>query len=113
MPANVTFNSGETSKTFTFEAIDDDENDDSNSVVIDFNASRHSFSPGVGAAPPTWTTIFITDNDYPQVEVTFGLGSIRVSEGESRGVTVWLSTDPERTVVIPFTVTEIGRGDVR
>ena len=108
MPANVTFNIGETSKTFTFEAIDDDENDDSNSVVIDFNASRHSFSPGVGAAPPTWTTIFITDNDDPQVEVTFGLGSIRVSEGESRGVTVWLSTDPERTVVIPFTVTELG-----
>ena len=108
MPANVTFTGDETSKTFTFTAVEDDENDDSDSVVIDFNASRHSFSPGVGAAPPTWTTIFITDNDDPQVEVTFGLGSIRVPEGESRGVTVWLSTDPERTVVIPFTVTELG-----
>ena len=108
MPPSLTFNSGETSKTFTFEALHDDENDDSDSVLIDFVANKDMLPPGVKPAHHTWATFFIIDDDVPQVRVSFGVGVISVPEGERRGVTVSLDGDPERTVVIPFTVTERG-----
>ena len=44
----------------------------------------------------------ITDDDDPSVTVSFGAASYTVAEGSSRTVTVELSADPERTVVIPI-----------
>ena len=50
----------------------------------------------------------ITDDDVPAVTVSFGAASYAVAEGSSRTVTVELSADPERTVVIPIETTDQG-----
>ena len=49
-----------------------------------------------------------TDDDVPQVMVMFGAGAYTVAEGDMVTVTVTLSADPERTVVIPLTHTPQG-----
>ena len=49
------------------------------------------------------STVSITDNDDPEVTVSFGLSAYSVAEGDTVAVTVTLSADPERTVTIPIT----------
>ena len=65
VPAGVTFNTGETSKTFTFNATDDSVDDDGESVKL-----------GLGALPSRVTkgttedsVVSITDDDVPEVTV--------------------------------------------
>ena len=53
----------------------------------------------------------ITDDDVPAVTVSFGAASYAVAEGSSRTVTVELSADPERTVVIPIETANQGGAD--
>ena len=53
----------------------------------------------------------ITDDDVPAVTVSFGAASYAVAEGSSRTVTVELSADPERTVVIPIVTANQGGAD--
>ena len=48
------------------------------------------------------STVSITDNDDPAVTVSFGAASYTAAEGGSVTVTVTLSADPERTVIIPI-----------
>ena len=48
----------------------------------------------------------ITDDDDPGVKVSFGAASYTVAEGGTVEVTVTLSADPKREVVIPLTATE-------
>ena len=99
VPASVTFNSGDTSMTFTFTAEADNVNDDGEGVRLSFGASLPA---DVTAGTPNTTTVSITDDDDPSVTVSFGAASYTVAEGSSRTVTVELSADPERTVVIPI-----------
>ena len=54
------------------------------------------------------TTVSITDDDHPEVTVGFGASTYTVAEGGTQLVTVNLSADPERTVVIPITTTNLG-----
>ena len=105
VPANVTFTSGGTSQTFTFAAEDDDENDDGESVLLSFGTIPDA---GVSEGSPAETTVTIVDDDVPQVTVQFGAASYTVAEGASRIVTVTLSADPERTVVIPIVTADQG-----
>ena len=105
VPENVTFNSGETSKAFTFTATQDTGDDDDESVKLGFG----TLPPEVSAGTPSETTVNITDDDDPQVSVSFGATSYSVAEGGTQTVTVTLSADPERTVTIPLTTTERGR----
>ena len=102
VPANVTFSPTETSKTIPFTATQDTVDDDDESVLLAFGTSLPA---GVSAGTTVQTTVNITDNDDPQVTVSFGAGAYTVAEGESQSVTVTLSADPERTVVIPLTAT--------
>ena len=53
----------------------------------------------------------ITDDGEVPVTVSFGAGTYTVAEGETQAVTVTLSADPERTVVIPITHTPQGGAD--
>ena len=99
VPQSVTFNSGETTKTFTFTAEDDDDNDDGESVLLSFGATLPS---GITAGMPATSTVAITDDDVPGVTVSFGQSAYTVAEGGTRIVEVNLSADPERTVVIPI-----------
>ena len=105
VPANVVFNSGETSKTFTFAATADTTDDDDESVKLTFA----NLPTGVSQGATNETTVSINDDDLPaDVDVEFGQGSYTVAEGSSVTVTVTLSEDPEQTVTIPITDTPQG-----
>ena len=99
MPQNVTFDSGDTSKSFTFTAETDTVDDDGESVQLSFGAT---LPDGVSAGTPATSAVTITDDDVPSVMVSFGAASYTVAEGSSRTVTVTLDADPERTLTIPI-----------
>ena len=101
VPANVTFNSGETSKAIAFAATDDTVDDDGETVALGFGTRP----TGVTAGTTSTTTVTITDDDDPAVTVSFGAASYTVTEGSTVSVEVKLDQDPERTVVIPITAT--------
>ena len=105
VPLSVTFNTGELSKTITFEAAQDTDDDDDESVLLGFDTSLPA---GVSASGTVETTVTITDDDDPQVTVSFEADAYTVPEGGRVTVTVRLSADPERTVVIPLTATDQG-----
>ena len=104
VPSTITFESGDTSQTFTFTftATDDAIDDDDESVLLAFGPT---LPPGVTQGTPAGTVVRITDNDDPQVTVSYGLAEYTAAEGSSVTVTVELDADPERTVVIPVTHT--------
>ena len=104
IPENLVFAPGDTAKTFTVTVDDDDVDDDGESLTLSF-AEPHIRSGGTNET----ATITLTDNDDPQVTVSFGAGTYTVSEGGTQSVTVELSADPERTVVIPLTTMNQGR----
>ena len=102
VPPSLTFDSGDTSKSFTFTATDDALDDDDESVQLAFGPTLPS---GVTQGTPASTMVKITDDDDPQVKVSYGLAEYTAAEGGSVTVTVKLDADPERTVVIPVTHT--------
>ena len=114
VPASVTFNSGDTSKTFKFAAAADTIDDDGESVKLTFG----TLPAGVSAGSTDETIISITDDDVPSVTVAFGASTYSVDETDDTGttmekeneatVTVTLSADPERTVTIPISKTNQG-----
>ena len=99
VPQNVTFDSGDTSKSFIFTAAHDTVDDDGESVNLSFGATLPT---GVTAGTPATSSVTITDDGVPSVTVSFGAASYTVAEGSSRTVSVSLDADPERTVVIPI-----------
>ena len=103
VPVSVTFDAGDTSKTFDFAATADTADDDGESVELGFGTSLPA---GVSAGSPSETTVSITDDDDPQVTVSFQQNSYKVEEGKEVVVTVSLSADPERSVTIPLTKTD-------
>ena len=103
VPSSVTFNSGgDREQTFTVTARPDDDNDDGESVKLTFGTP---LPDAVTASGATETTIAITDDDHPQVTVSFEKSSYRVAEGGSVEVTVTLSADPERDVTVGISAT--------
>ncbi len=115
VPANVVFNDGDTSKTFTFKATADTVDEDNELVRISFGSTLPA---GVSAGTPNRTTVSITDDDDPDVTVSFGSATYSVDESDDAAttnvkenevvVTVSLSADPERSVTIPLTTTNLG-----
>ena len=65
----MTFNSGDTSKTFDFTATQDALDDDGESVELAFGTT---LPVGVSEGSPSETTVSITDDDDPGVTVSFG-----------------------------------------
>ena len=104
VPASVSFDSGETSKSFTFTATDDTVDDDGESVELGFG----TLPARVTAGTTSTSTVSIADNDDPEVTVGFGLSAYSVAEGDTVEVMVTLSADPERTVVVPLTKSNQG-----
>ena len=104
VPSSVTFNTGQTSKTFTFNATQDDVDDDDENVKLTFGTLPDRVSEGTQAE----TTVGIRDDDDPYVDVQFGAATYSADEGGTATVAVTLSADPERTVTIPLTATEQG-----
>ena len=104
VPTSVTFNTGETSKTFTFTAAQDEVDDDDESVKLTFGTLPDRVSEGTEDE----TTVNIGDDDDPEVEVEFGAATYSADEGGTVTVTVTLSADPERTITILLIKTEQG-----
>jgi hypothetical protein len=102
VPDSVTFAAGETAKAVVFTATMDAVDDDDESVELAFGTSLPA---RVSAESPTTTKVSITDDDVPQVKVSFAQASYTGAEGATVTVTVDLDADPERTVVIPITHT--------
>ena len=93
VPANVTFNNGDTSESFTFTATDDTVDDDGESVQLGFGVLPTGVSTG-GSTPTS--TVSITDNDDPAVVVSFGSAAYTLAEGGTVEVTVDPDPDPTR-----------------
>ena len=99
VPTSVTFNSGDTEKTFSFAAASDSVDDDGESVKLTFGA----LPTGVTAGATNESVVSITDDDVPaSVTVSYEQGTYTVAEGSSTTVKVQLDLDPERTVTVPI-----------
>ena len=107
VPDKVTFVSGETSKSVTFTADDDTQDDDDETVELGFG----TLPPGVSEGSPGTAIVTIADNDDPAVTVSFGSAISTVTEGWTVDVLVTLSADPERTVTIPVAASPDASGD--
>ena len=102
--ASLTFNSGDTEKSFTFTATDDTVDDDDESVTLAFGTLPARVSAGTNPD----ATVNITDDDDPAVTVSYEQASYTVGEGSDVTIKVTLSADPERTVTIPINTTNQG-----
>ena len=98
---SLTFNSGQTTATFTVAADEDTDNDDGESITIGFVG----LPSGVTALGTTTTIVSLADNDDPDVTVQFSAASYTATEGGDVMITVDLSADPERTVEVGLEVT--------
>ena len=106
MPASVTFDSGETSRSITFTAIDDAVNDNDEGVALEFGPNLPA---GVTAGYRSYTDVYIEDNDIPEsLTVRFSHSRELLQEGRTVSVGVWLSESPDREVVIPITASNQG-----
>ena len=108
-PGNVTFASGDTSKTLTFTPENDTVDDDGEKVKLSFG----TLPPGVTAGTTSSTVVSINDDDDPEVTVKFGAAAYSVNEKNNGTVTVTvtLNADPERTVSIPLSTSYGGTAD--
>ena len=68
VPATVSFSSGDTEKSISFSATADDVDDDGESVKL----AVGTLPTNVSAGSTSETTVAITDDDDPQVTVSFG-----------------------------------------
>ena len=103
VPANVTFNAGDTEVDINFTASSDSVDDDGESVKLTFG---NTLPTRVSAGNTDEAVVSITDDDVPSVEVSFEQGAYTIAEGSAVPVKVILSEDPERTVTVPLTKTE-------
>ena len=105
VPSSVTFDSDETEQTFTFTAAADDVDDDGDSVLLGFGTP---LPDGVSAGETATSTVSITDDDVPRVQVFFEPDAYTVAEDSAVTVTVLLDVAPERLVSVPITVANQG-----
>ena len=105
VPTSVIFNAGDTEQTIAFMAEADTDDDDDESVKLSFGST---LPPRVSEGTRTETTLNIGDDDDPTVTVTFGQTTYTVAEGGMQQVTVAVSADPERTIIIPIAATPQG-----
>ena len=108
VPTGVTFNSGDTEKTITFAAAQDDANDDGESVKLTFGA----LPTGVSAGSTDEAVVNITDDDETvqsqvALQVSYVASGYSLSEGSTVEITVVLSDEPETSVTLPLTATNL------
>ena len=104
VPSSVTFDAGDTSKTIIFEATQDSDDDDGESVRLSFGG----LTGAVTAVTPSASTISITDDDHPIVEVSFEESSYDVNEGGSVNVMLMLNEAPGRSVTVDIDSMNLG-----
>ena len=103
VPMNVVFNAGDTSKSFTVTAVDDDDDEPDRLLTFSFGTPLpEGYVPGTNSQ----LVLTIADNDVPIVSATFDAATAEVQEGTSTTVTVSFGqVAPEREVVLPIRAT--------
>ena len=103
VPASVTFNRGDTEKTFTFTALHDTVDDDGESVKLTFGVLPVRVTK---SDTNEETVVSIDDDDKPtSLTVNFEQSSYNVGEGSNVTVKLTLDDDPEMDVTIPVNKT--------
>ena len=105
VPASVTFNSGETEKTFIFRAVEDNLEDRGESVKLSFGILPDRVTAGTTDEA---TVSIINKSAQNSLTVAFDFSEQVLSEGRMITVTVRLSIAPGSDVTIPLTKTEQG-----
>ena len=85
----------------TVTAEEDDDSQDETDVTLS-HAVASTTDTLYNAATASDVGVTVTDNDVASVTVSFEQATYTVAEGDSVTVTVKLSADPERTVMIPI-----------
>ena len=101
VPANVTFNAGETSKSFTVTAVEDTFDEPNETLTLAFGQLPAGYIVGTHAE----LVLTVVDDDHPIVSASFGRAAASVVEGGTVEVTVTLTSEPEREVVLPIVAT--------
>ena len=96
-PEEIVFNAGDVSKDVTVMAIDDDVDDDGESVNMAFGMLPEGLSVG----SPASAAVQLTDNDT--AGVTLGKTDLVVTEGGSATYTVVLDSEPTADVTVTIT----------
>ncbi len=106
-PASLIFSSSDwsTAQTVTVNVAQDEDTMDETATVTHSVSSTDSSYSGASANN---VVVSVTDDDDPRVTVSFGQAAYPVDEGANVSVTVRLSADPERMVIIPITHTPQG-----
>ena len=105
-PADLTFTTTnwDTAQTVTVRASQDSGHDDEDGTVTHTAASTDAKYQGISVGN---VLVNVTDDEDVPVTVSFEESSYTVGEGESETVKVKLSADPERTVEVPISVTNM------
>ena len=102
VPAQVTFQPGQTRVSFTVTATNDSDDDDGESIYLQF-AGFDIEDLELDRAPRT-TTVHLRDNDGAiAVQAFFGAQTYRVNEGSAVDVSVHLDKAPDRELTILIT----------
>ena len=104
VPDSVTFNSGQTTRTFNFSAADDSDDDDNESVLLSFGTLPLHVSEGSVST----TAVGIADDDYPLINVSFVSPDYTVGEGATTTIEFELTGQPQRRIAIPLRRTNQG-----
>ena len=105
VPENISFNSGDTSATFSITTTENTTADHGKELDITFGAS---LPPGVTRASTNRTTTVTIIDDDPAVTVNFPAATLEVIEGETGVVFLTLSLTPQRPFTISVIVTNQG-----
>ena len=95
IPADVTFNSGETEHSFTFYAIGDDIDDDGEAIRLSFTSP---LPPDVTGGTPSQSIVQIIDDDIAGVTVYPSL--LRIEEQATSSYTLVLDSRPTHDVTV-------------
>ena len=102
LPTSVSFQRGSSAASHTVSAVNDEDDDDGESIRITLGA----LPPWMTLGSPAEVTITLVDDDGPAVDVEFGAAEYTATEdGTDAVVVVTLSADPEREVEILITKT--------
>ena len=102
VPESIVFNSGQTAKDFVVTVIDDDIDDDGETLSFSIGTPPERVNVG----SPSTTVVRLSDNDDPVVTISFGAEEYTAEEGgQAASITLSMSADPERRVTIPLNVT--------
>ena len=102
VPDSTVFLSGQTARDIVVTAIDDNLNDDGETLTLTIGTPPERVNVG----SPSATVVRLADNDDPPVKISFGAAEYTAEEGgQVASISLRLSADPERQVTIPLDVT--------